>query len=161
MARPRAWADLIWSAAIANNADVPPLDILFDLGSSRLDTITIVRLVGSFHLTHDVTLGITEGIQRVDLGIGVCSQSAFDAGNMPRADISTSYPPRGWLYADTMWVTTDASVADRIVPSWKIDIRTMRKLDKGILYLTLSNNNVIGSGQGVVLGGRIRALCLT
>ena len=159
--RPRAWADLIFTQVMANNTTLAPLDILFDLGATRLDTITIVRLVGYFGLSHEALLTPVDGIQRIDVGIGVASEPAFASGNVPEADISTEYPPRGWLYATTRRILMDTSIGTAFLPEWEFDMRASRKLDKGILYLTLSNNNVIGAGQAVLITGRVRALCLT
>ncbi len=161
MARPRAWADLIFNAVIPSGSNMVALDILFDLGVARLDTITVVRLVGALHIIPNSFGTGPLGAQRVDIGIGVASAPAFPTA-VPQPDISTEYPPRGWLYITNKWMAMPGEVSGKIMwPDWEFDIRTMRKLDKGILYVAAGNNNVSGTAESVVLGGRIRALCLT
>ena len=162
MARSRAWADLRFSAAIASSGNMAPLDILFDLGTSRLDTITVTRLVGDIYGIYDPSFAENEGISRVDVGIGVSPQAPFLVVQVPEPDVTTEYPIRGWMYVATMWVSCIGDTNPQIDRGHlHFDIRTMRKVDKGILYVAAANNIVSGVGTTIRVGGRIRALCLT
>jgi len=98
----------------------------------------------------------------LDLGIGVATVPAFNANEVPEPDISTEYPIRGWLYKTNQWmIMPGAQSGKMMMPSWHFDIRTMRKIDKGILYVAAGNNNVSGTADTILVGGLIRALCLT
>jgi len=164
MARPRAWADLIWSAEIADGGNMAPLNVLADLGASPLDTITVTRLVGDIYVVPTLPIIALDYSQRIDVGIGVATESAFDIGvtAVPQPDISTEYPARGWLYVVTMWLfKINSTTHDDMYAHAHFDIRTMRKVDKGILYVAAGNNPVQVGGEEIRVGGRIRALCLT
>ena len=162
--RPRAWADLLFNIGILNNTNMVPLDILFDLGASRLSVITVVRLVAQFAVVGELPLQVATGTSRIDVGIGVATVEGFDGGatTTPQPDVSTEYPIRGWLYATTKVVfNTNNSGSLSAFPQWEVDMRAMRKIDKGILYLAAANNNADGDAINVRLIGRVRALCLT
>ncbi len=159
MARTRVWADLIFSNIIADGANMPALDVLFDLAPNPIDTITVARLVGYLTITPDLPASLN-ATQRVDIGIGVVAEKSMSGVLTPQPDISTDYPARGWMYAATKWVSQSTTVGF-VYPQWEFDIRTMRKVDKGILFIGAGSNNVDGTAFSVRLGGRIRALCLT
>ena len=161
MARPRAWVDLVFSASVIDGADMAALDVMADLGIGKLDTITVVRLVGQLMAYPENATPPAAGVQRVDWGIGVVTDTSFVAGVVPLPDISTSYPARGWMIAGTKWVLSGGTGNQGAYPQWEFDIRTMRKVDKGILYISMGNNNLDGAAFQVRFGGRVRALCLT
>jgi len=108
-------------------------------------------------------VGSISGTQRLDYGIGVASAEAFaaGAGAIPNPATSTEYPARGWLVAGSRYIQTSGQASELAALNWDFDIRTMRKIDKGILYLSIVNNPVQGVGQALVIGSRVRALCLT
>ena len=139
-----------------------PLDILVDLGVSRLDTVTIVRLVGQMAVFPDIPIVSTTSNQIIDVGIGVASEQAFTAGAVPQPDQTDEYPARGWLYVATKSLFRgNLDTTGEHYPTWEFDIRSMRKIDKGRLYLAAGNG--LGDGTPIVVRfqGRIRALCLT
>ena len=162
MARPRAWADLKFNVTIADAADMTPLDILVDLGASRLDTITIVRLVGQMAVVPDIPVASATSNQIIDVGIGVASEAAFVAGAVPQPDQTDEYPARGWLYVATkVLFRGNLDTVGEVYPTWEFDIRSMRKIDKGRLYLAAGNGLGDGTPSVIRFIGRIRALCLT
>ena len=164
MARPRAWADLILNQTmIGGGGQMTPLDILFDLGIVRLDTVTVTRIVGSLMVVPDGSGMGPQGSQRVDVGIGVAGADAFSFGvtGLPNPAASDQYPPRGWLYVTTQVARQDALDNNAQFPRWNFDVRAMRRIDKGILFLAATNSLVIGSAGTLRLVGRVRALCLT
>jgi len=162
MARPRAWADLKFNVVIPSSNDMTPLDILVDLGASRLDTITIVRLVGQMAVVPEIPVTSATSNQIIDVGIGVATEAAFTAGTVPEPDTTTEYPARGWLYVATKSLFRgNLATVGEMFPAWEFDIRAMRKIDKGRLYLAAGNGLGDGTPVAIRFQGRIRALCLT
>jgi len=161
VARPRAWADVIFNVLIATGGVANPIDILFDLGSSRLATITVARLVGQMVMVPSVPG--TAGLEALDWGVQVITEEAFTAGpaGIPNPGVTTEYPARGWLVLGREVVGSLVAGEDGLNPRWQFDIRTMRKIDKGRLALSMTSNNMQGATQTVRVIGRIRALCLT
>ena len=109
--RPRAWADLIFQQQITSGAFMATQDLLADLAARPLDTVTVTRIVGTLHLFIEMPDPQVEGIMKLDVGIGVVAASAFPGVAVPDPGISTEYPPRGWLYADTKWVAQSAGAS--------------------------------------------------
>jgi len=143
-------------------------DILSGSASEGSDTITVTRLVGVVNMFTSSTNEV-EYTQEVDLGIGVASKEAFLVGGtaLPDPNVAGDYPARGWLYISR-------EVAQQAIPTggtptamyrqnirFQFDIRTMRKVDKGILYVHIRNTNVDGTATLLQTSGRIRALCMT
>ncbi len=81
---------------------------------------------------------------------------------MPSPSISTQFPPRGWLYISSLPVMEQAeSTGVQVTPArFRFDIRSMRKVDKGKLFMTLVNATITVGGAFQVVG-RVRVLCLT
>ena len=121
------------------------------------------------HLTFQylVTTTVGDSLSTVDVGIGVSSVEAFavaSAAGLPDITDVTNFPPRGWLYAATKPVSQilDAAGGVSIVDvkaEFDFDLRAMRKIDKGVLFLLMEQNNITVGGAMQVTG-RIRTLCL-
>ena len=161
--RGRAWAD----QRFTGNALVAGTDFLSDLlqFAPDVDTLTAVRIIGDFDVHYDVTTTIADSDSFVDVGIGVSSVEAFAAGAaaLPDPANSTSFPPRGWLYASTGYVAqlvTSSTGIWNINARFQFDLRAMRKIDKGTLFLRIAQANInVGGAMEIV--GRVRTLCLT
>lgn len=161
--RNRAWADTRFNVG-ALVAGTPQI---FDLlaGAPTVDTLTAVRIIGDLEFQYTPNLTVSDSLSVVDVGIGVCSTEAFSSGfdALPRASDSANYPTRGWLYVSTrpvtQLVTADTGIIDRVA-RFQFDLRAMRKIDKGILYLEMEQANIIIGGVMNVVG-RTRVLCLT
>ena len=161
--RNRAWADLLFGPS----ALVVGTDIIVDLlaNAPTVDTLTAVRIVGELNAHYDVTNTIVDSDSVVDLGIGVTSMQAFAAGanSVPDPSTMTDYPPRGWLYVTRKYVgqsLTDTTGVTSVQAVFSFDVRAMRKIDKGILYLRMANV-MINVGGAMEVSGRVRVLCLT
>ena len=166
MARPRAWADKVLESSLAEDG-ILQVDLLENAPTS--DTLTVARII----LDIEVALTSTnenECTQTLDLVIGVASVEAFavaSSAGLPQPDVATAYPPRGWLYASRRILqqalptggTPTAMYRTNAV--FREDIHGMRKIDKGILFMLIKNDNADGTGQTVQIYGRTRALCLT
>ena len=144
-------------------------DVLLDLLESATevsDTLTAARIVGSFTVNYVVTTTIADADSVVDVGIGVTSTQGFGVGGaagVPDPASETSYPPRGWLYVATkhvaQLVTTDGGIINENA-EFNFDLRAMRKLDKGILFMRIAQAN-INVGGAMEVTGRVRTLILT
>ena len=164
MPRGRSWAD----ARLTGVSLVAGTDVLVDLLASVVpvvDTLTAVRIIGEFSCHYIVSNTITDSDSFVDVGIGVTSAEAFAAGvaSLPDPANAASFPPRGWLYAATGYcgqaLTTDTGMFNKNA-EFKFDIRAMRKIDKGVLFMRIANANItVGGAMQIV--GRVRTLCLT
>ena len=164
MPRPRAWADAKVNSTVLTGASASSQDILLDLASDPIDTVTVTRLVGVLTVLPILAIIAQDYTQAVHVGIGVASRQAFTAGaaSLPNPNVTAEYPPRGWLYVTSMWLfKINSTTHDDHYPEIHFDIRTMRKLDKGVLFLALHNEAISGSTEDLKVGGRIRALCLT
>ena len=160
--RNRAWADRVFTALLTAGTGS-----IFNLltNAPTVDTLTAVRIVGNlqFGISPQTEL---ETQQVVDVGIGVASSEAVTIGAaaLPDPTTESEYPPRGWLYVDRTSVL-------QTIPStggvWKrdgalkFDIRSMRKIDKGTLFMFVEQNDLDGSSSAVRMIGRVRVLCLT
>ena len=163
MARPLAWADTLLGVQITSAAGMTALDLLVDLAAA--DVKTVMRLVG--HLTVVTnSFGTTDdAVMALDVAVGVASREAFDAGVLPDANVDTDVPARGWLWRDRLMCArgnSSGTVEDWHIPEVRFDIRSARKVDRGVLFITAFNNLVSGgSGLTIRLVGIVRALCAT
>ncbi len=161
--RSRAWADI----RFGSTALVAGTDIFLDLlvSAPTVDTLTAVRIIGDFNVHYDVTTTIADSDSAVDVGIGVTSTQAFGVGltALPDPTGTTTFPPRGWLYVATRHVAQLVTSSTGIINEnaiFQFDIRAMRKIDKGILFVRIANTN-LNIGGAMEVTGRIRTLCLT
>jgi len=100
------------------------------------------------------------------MGIGVSAAEAFNATPpvLPDPSTSSETPARGWLYSASMTIFKDTLVATghrMNFPELVFDIGAMRKVDKGICYLTMQNISAFGTTFTVNMVGRVAALCMT
>ena len=164
MPRPTAWGftnidqPLVTTLRVTNN-------LLLDLTPS--DTITVDRMI--IHLNVFPEPGqFLIGAQAVDFGIGVCSVEAFDVANseaIPDPSLSGEISPRGWLWSDRLSLYADEGTTNAQFlyhfPEVRADLRASRKVDRGVLFLTMHSKALFGAASSVNVTGRIGALCLT
>jgi len=162
VSRNRAWADL----RLNGDALVVGTPITVDLlaVAPTVDTLTAVRIVGDITVSVLVGSTVVDSLSVVDLGIGVSSLEAFTVAgtSLPNPADAFDYPPRGWLYVATQPVRQQAESTGVIVQvaRFVFDIRSMRKIDKGKLFMTIVNSTItVGGAMEAV--GRVRTLCLT
>jgi len=161
--RNRAWADTVFNSVQIVAEGVSLTNLLTD--APTVDTLTAVRIVLDLVVAHGADEPIVDSSNAVSVGIGVCSVEAFGQGinALPEPQFSTQYPPRGWLYVATKPVLAaniGTAGGTRRVAEFSADLRSMRKIDKGILYIVVQNNAIL-SNKDVDLWGRVRVLCLT
>jgi len=159
--RHRTWADRIFQTQLVDGATL--LQNLL-VNAPTIDTITAVRVLLDLTASTDPAAS-TELDVRIDVGIGVVNTEAFNVGvtAVPNPANEAEYPPRGWLYVATRRVTLQnpgVAGALRLDGVFHADVRSMRKVDKGILFI-LAKNTVISDTGTVRIVGRSRVLCLT
>ena len=157
--RRRAWGDTrLAGFALAANGESRS-DLL--VGLSGVDTKTVVRIIGGITVYVPVNNNV-ETEAAIDVVIGVASREAFDLGTLPDADAVADYPTQGWLYAATkiVFMTTGSVEQTRSPVTFDFDLRASRKIDRGVLYMTILNTSLQG-GNSIEITGRVRALCLT
>jgi len=159
--RPRAWSDTrIEISALVAGAE-QSVDLLEDMPT--LDTRTVIRLIGDLWFMISPNSTIVDSLSTVDIGIGVSSAEAFTIAGaaLPNPGLPTQFPPRGWLYVNTQPVIQQAESVGVLnyLAHFKFDLRAMRKVDKGVLFLRMQQANVITGGSMRVIG-RVRTLCL-
>ena len=163
--RNRAWADVRIPTESLTITGSLLKNLLVD--APTVDTLTAVRIVGDLTVEFDPTSTHSDQLNIIDVGIGVASLEAFNLGTtaLPASRAQDEYPPRGWLYINTQPAmnaidATNQAVATRAA-RFQFDIRSMRKIDKGILYLLIMSSAGKGSGIATLVTGRVRTLCLT
>jgi len=163
VARPLAWGDTVVNVALTDAINMTPLNLLANLTAA--DTITTMRIVGHLYVriqNHDLNVSST---QAVDLGIGVSAPEAFIANVLPDPNQDLESPARGWLWTDRLLTSFSNSSTFGIElyerAEVRFDIRSSRKVDKGVLYLNGLSSNIDNSPMTTRLTGRIRVLCAT
>ena len=160
--RPVAWCDFLMN--FTSVATTVNLDNLL-VNQPASDTITVTRILGDFIALPSPTQEVESAVT-VDVGIGVINKEAFDLGTgvgIPNPTVEDSYPPRGWLYVARkpvmLTVPGGGSPAGIFVQPahFKFDLRGQRKVDKGVLFMWIEQNNDIAS-MTLRFNGRIRVL---
>jgi len=152
------WRDETIDVDIVTGAIHQAVQLLDGIGvgtGRREDQLTIVRTIIGLNLWH---VRDSIGDQLLSIGIGVASQQGFAAidGEADPGEES-QFPIKGWTYRGQYVVigqTTDATAYTRIDK----DIRAMRKLENGIYYLGLRNDNLTPTAFNVRVTGLIRML---
>jgi len=160
--RNRAWADTIFCFKSVTDEGEDVSDLLVD--APTVDTLTAVRIVVDLSVRAGAAT-IVDGTNCVSVGIGVTSTEAFANAPpvIPSPAVSDQYPPRGWLYVATSGVTVNTiqSTSPFIQNAeFHADLRAMRKVDKGVLFIAITNTAILGTATVDVVG-RVRVLCLT
>ncbi len=163
MRRRRAWADTRFpGTTIANNAERKD-NLLLDLAATETKTVSrvLIDLWCSYSEANE-----NESHNVVDVSVGVVSAEAFALGTFPDADATPEYPQQGWLYVATQPVMQALPTGAAVTAMWrmdahfKADVRGQRKVDRGVLFMVISNVQVT-NGTTITVTGRVRALCLT
>jgi len=160
--RPCSWNDtnLFGVALVA----ATPLEVDLLASAPTLDTLTVIRVIADITVQYQVDTTINDALSAVSMGIGVSSKEAFAVGgvSLPNPTNPTEYPPRGWLYVNTLPVAQLLTSATGIINEaarFQLDMRAARKIDKGTLFMTMEQNTItVGGAMQVV--GRVRVLCL-
>jgi len=134
-----------------------------------LDTITIARIILDLYATKDGGFtASTAGVQKIEMGICVVTEAAFDAGqaSIPDPRVAADFPARGWLWRGLMLVqwhnlNSIENETPYLIGHVQADLGAMRRLDKGRLVLISSKTAIDGTEIDYNVNGLIRVLCLT
>ncbi len=166
MARPLAWADSHIDATFTVTGGGFVADLL--LGLAANDTITVIRLIIHLMAVPQNLSDNIDGGSIVTAVIGVSASEAFVANVLPDPGTPTEVPARGWLWKDRIIAVGNSVTGPPAHDVYygtelKADIRAMRKVDRGNLYLTMQSNNMAVSGSflPISVSGIVRALCAT
>ena len=120
-----------------------PQNLLLDMREEVNKTVDRIIVGIDLHMDNIQTNVVS--MARINIGIGVATVEAFDAGaaSLPGPGVTEEYPVRGWLWR---WAglcqyenATDHGVEVYKFPRLDFDLRASRKIDKGILFLAAAN----------------------
>jgi len=165
MPRHRVWGDTIVSLALVDNV---PQQIDLNSAGPVGDTLTVVRLIGRLTAYPNDQQAQVTGAMKIDVVIGVASQTAFDLGitGTPNIQAVAEVPPRGWMYRSQMITMKDHATGTTNehthVDGLAFDVKAARKLDRGRIFIKVeSATSNGGTTFDVRLAGVVRALFLT
>ena len=157
MPRRTRWIDALVGFQVATGGQ--GTQTLFPgISPDELRNGTIVRTIGLVDM-YTVTVGGAQGVQGLDMGMGVISQEAIGAGVYPDPNDADDYPVRGWLYRHRCAVAQSSNDPTPLTHCvW--DVRSQRKLDTGAYYLIANSTPLNGTTFTVELFGLVRTLVL-
>jgi len=159
MPRQTEWVDSLVTLDVATGASSAGLDLMAGAPTvaNRVRGGTIVRMIYDLNLLSTTTAGAF-GVAAIDLAWGIASQEAFAAGALPDPN-ADERPVRGWLYR-TRCVVTQNGIGTQIATPCRGDLRAARKLEDGIMFLTMFSTPNGGTTFNTRLLGIIRTLFL-
>ena len=120
--------------------------------------MTIVRTIITLDLIPPAA--VSDGWQRLSLGIGVFSQEAFAGSVFPDPDVAGDRPPRGWLYRTMRAVPGAAAMTNAAPVHIEVDVKGKRKVDDGELAIVFDNDPIDGTAFSIRVIGLVRAVFL-
>ena len=148
MRRRRAWSDTLIQGTTLPHAATLKFDLL--AGLSPTETKTVSRILINLTMTPPVTNAAADRSNNVFVGIGVVSKEAYDLETLPDTNATADYPQNGWVYIANKVVWKAAPSAAQLhihVAEFVADVRGQRKVDRGVLFMSLLNIAVNGGGQ--------------
>ncbi len=154
---PRMWVDTEMNDDVAVAAQLL-VSLLTGVTQSRFDQMTLLRTIIGMDLGRTVH-DSGEGSEALACGIGIVSQEAFAAGQVPDPTNALDFPPRGWIWRAKFrtfgFAADQPAVFSRRVD---VDLRAMRKLENGHLFIAVDNDAIEGTSGTCRLVGYIRTL---
>jgi len=154
MVRAMVWDDSVLGSTIATGAEViVPLSTTVQ-GESRGQTV--IRSMYDLSAS-SVSIAGAYGVQSLDIGIGITSLEAFTAGIVPDPGVQTEKPARGWLWKANLTVSQNG-ISTPVVANIRADVRGMREIQNGVVYLVVANKPIRGTTFTIDLSGLVRLL---
>jgi len=159
MARKSTWVDTLVDTTVSNNGQTQ-LSLTGDLEANEKRGLTLARTI--IHLFGlPAAIGIADGVQTMDLGIGVIEPDAAVAGALPDVDDAGDQPGRGWVWRDRIIMVDETPAENFYIPiELKYDIRSMRVLYHNTLLLIIDSSPQQGVAFTMDLTGIIRCMFL-
>jgi len=159
MVRRSRWVDVAFNQVLTN-ASENLFDMLDGMAPVDVAGTTLVRSIYRLDF-YTNSLTTAAGIQNISIGSGITSREAFTSGSVSIADPDDGdeAPMSGWIFRTRGAVHADP---DSPLPPWRVDadIRGMRKIDRGQLFLKINNVAQLGTAQSVKMTGLTRSLIL-
>ena len=157
MPRRTFWVDnqvniLVGSGGASNNTSLLTGTPLINVRGA-----TIVRMLLKMAIV-STTIGGAQGVQAVDVGIGIASQESMNAGVLPDPN-ADERPVGGWMYR-TQVVAAQGAEGVPLVYPWEADIRSGRKLSDGEVFMAIANSDILGTAFSIRAVGSVRVLML-
>ena len=155
--RKTAWKDSLFNKIVASGAAGSASSLLGDWINVDTRGNTLVRMIMCYSVTPEVPHAVT-GLQTLDMGIATTSQEAFAAGVVPDANAASDEPLGPWVFRCRHLVANHSALSIYAFSEINRDLRAMRMIGNGELYLTLSNSIISGVAFDVRWHGIIRCL---
>ena len=158
MPRHSYWVDTLVDMNIASGSRamirLGSLDLVFL--DSR--TATVIRTIVDLWLVSATVAGAW-GASEDWYGVGVTPSQAFNAGVANVADpfIQDEHPTHGWLLK-SMCVSSQNGTGTPVAVHCHADIRAMRKVENGVVFLTVAYEPMVGMAFPLEVRGLIRLL---
>jgi len=124
--------------------------------------LTVTRIIINPLSMLSTTVAGAWGAQALHIGIGVSSISAFDvaaSAGLPDPSVEGEAPDSGWLWKAEVIVAQNGANGYNVVAARQaVDVRSQRKLQQGVLFITMSNLTLFGTAFSVATHGIVRTL---
>ena len=156
--RRSVWLDTLVNFTLTN-ANQASTDLMGSWDRDDARGLTVVRTIVELAITPQ-TPGAADGLQRVDIAIGMVTREAFLAGALPDPETPGDSPIQGWMWRTRCMVVSDTAGA--LTPTiCRGDFRSARKLDEsGNLFAVYYNSSIAGTTFTIQALGIIRQLHL-
>ena len=151
------WIDTTVSTFLGSGSSFTA-ELLGARGIEDLAGCTSIRTLLRLNFTFSPTTPV-DSVQVIDIGMGMASRESVTAVVLPDPDATSEFPGRGWIYKDQLVLVQDAVVMQPAVVV-REDIRSKRKLDEAMMFITFVNTALAGTADSVQIRGLIRLLCL-
>ena len=155
--RTTMWADTIDEITMASGISGSKLNLLGNLDADAKRGVTVTRIIMCYSIFPTI-IANESGDQVVDVGIGVSSKEAFDAGALSEPESEQEHPVRGWLYRCRHVAGNRADLGYNGRIDVQRDIRAQRKIDTGELFLVTSNTALSGTATSMRMAFIFRVL---
>ena len=149
------WIDQLVNFTLASGTG-SPITLLPGRTPEEMQGYTLIRTIMCYQIMPEAA-GAVIGEQVVDIAIGTASQEAFAAGVVPDPSVEADEPQRGWVYRCRHHVRDSTGFSIQY-PTFERDLRAMRKIDNGELYLVTDNFALVGTAFSIRFLGIIRSL---
>ena len=156
--RVRSWRDTLINTVVSN-ATQDVSDLMSGLVETESEGVTVVRTLMCYSM-YPASPGAVNGVQMVDVGIGVADREAFSASVLPDPNVAGDEPYANWLYRCCHAVMDSVDAFDHSPIEVSKDIRAQRKVGRGNLYISVHNTLAQGSSFQIRFTGIIRTLIL-
>ena len=155
--RSTIWVDTIDTITMASGISGSKLSLLNNLDADARRGATLTRMIMCYSFFPTI-IANESGDQMLDIGVGVASKEAFDAGALSEPESEQEHPMTGWVYRCRHVAGNRADLGYNGRIDVQRDIRAQRKLDTGDLFMVTSNTALSGTASSMRMVFIIRCL---